>query len=180
MKGDDNILVTLVLVFAPFSLTAFGGGVSILSAIQYQVVDVYRWLSGDDFLALFAISRAAPGPGSMLATLIGWQVAGLAGAAVATLAMFLPSSLLCVLVASVWRKFRGRAFMVKLERAIAPIGAGLMMAGIVGIGELVSTGPALLLISLSASVLCFVAPSVHPLLVIALGAVGNLMVLLAL
>jgi chromate transporter len=179
MQDDDNnILLTLFLVFAPFSLTAFGGGVSVLSAIQYQVVDVYHWLTGDEFLALFAISRAAPGPGSMLATLIGWEVAGLSGAAVATLAMFVPSSLLCVLVAAMWHRFRAKAFMAKLERAVAPIGAGLMAAGIVSIGELVSVGPALILISVAASILCMAIPSIHPLIVIGLGAVANVSLLL--
>lgn len=178
MQEDDNILITIFLLFAPFSLTAFGGGMAIMSAIQHQVVDVYRWVSGDDFLALFAISRASPGPGAMLTTLIGWKVAGLSGAIVATIAMFVPSSLLCVAIAAMWQRFRGRTYMVKLEHAVAPIGAGLMMAGVVGIGELVSTGPALIAISLVAATLCMTFPTIQPLLVIGLGAVANLAVLL--
>src|SRR6476620_3809519 len=96
----DNPLLALTLVFVPFSLTAFGGGMSVVSGIEQQAVGVHGWLTSTEFLNLFAISRAAPGPGSMLTTLIGWHVAGWMGALVATAAMFLPSSLLCVAFAS--------------------------------------------------------------------------------
>jgi chromate transporter len=61
-QDDNNILPALFLVFAPLSLTAFGGGISVISEMQHQAVDVYRWVSGGEFLALFAISRGAPGP----------------------------------------------------------------------------------------------------------------------
>ena len=44
---------------------------------------------------MFAIARVTPGPGSMITTLIGWKVAGLPGALVATLALFVPACMVC-------------------------------------------------------------------------------------
>ncbi|MGH7004042.1 MAG: chromate transporter, partial [Alphaproteobacteria bacterium] len=91
-------LVTIALVFIPFSLTSIGGGGAIVAGIQHETVVVHAWLNSRDFLDVFAVSRAAPGPGMMLATVIGWKVAGWLGALVATLALFIPSSLLCYCV----------------------------------------------------------------------------------
>ena len=63
-----------------------------------------------EFIDLFALSRAAPGPVSMLITLIGWKVAGLPGASVATAALFGPSSVLCYVLARIWNAYRGKAW----------------------------------------------------------------------
>lgn len=175
----DEPLLTLFLVFAPFSLTAFGGGVSVISAIQHQVVDVYRWVTADEFLSFFAISRAAPGPGSMLTTLLGWKVAGVPGAAVATIAMFVPSSILCVAVAMIFRRFRGKSWLNTLEAAVAPIGAGLLIAGVIGLGELMAGSYVLIPIALASSAICLFRPTVHPLLLIAGGATANLAAVMA-
>ena len=113
----------LVAVFVPFSLTSIGGGPSVFAGIQHQAVDVHHWASAREFVDLFAISRAAPGPGSMLVTLIGWKVAGWWGALVATLALFVPSSLLCYGVARVWNRHRGKRWHTALEQGLAPVGA---------------------------------------------------------
>src|SRR4051812_18951794 len=72
----SNPYLALIAVFVPFSLTSIGGGPSVFAGIQHQAVDVYHWVSAREFVDLFAISRAAPGPGSMLVMLIGWKVAG--------------------------------------------------------------------------------------------------------
>src|SRR5665213_1113220 len=98
----SNPLLTLIFLFVPLSLLSVGGGASILAPLQHETIEVRHWLTQRDFIDLFAISRAAPGPGSMLVTLIGWKVAGWSGALLASLAFFLPSSLLCYGVASLW------------------------------------------------------------------------------
>ena len=77
----------------------------------------------------------------MLATLIGFKVAGLAGAAVATLALFVPSSVICFLVARVWNRYRGRTWHRAFESGLAPIGAGLLFSGVIAILRLGVTGP---------------------------------------
>ena len=57
------------------SIATIGGGQAIIADIQRQVVDVHHWMTAAQFVNDFAIARMAPG-GSLLATLIGWQVAG--------------------------------------------------------------------------------------------------------
>ena len=105
------------------SFLAVGGGASILAPIHHQVVEVYGWISQREFVDMFAISRAAPGPGSMLVTLIGWKMAGWPGAVVASLGIFIPSSLLCYGVAKAWNKARGTRVHAALEQGLTPIAA---------------------------------------------------------
>src|SRR2546430_17714463 len=92
MPDDLRTLLALALAFAPLSLLSIGGGASLLAEIEHQSVSVHAWTTEREFANLFAISRAAPGPGTMLSTLIGWKVAGLAGAFTATIAPLLSSS----------------------------------------------------------------------------------------
>jgi chromate transporter len=124
----------------PFSLISIGRGPSILAGIQHQSVDVYHWINEREFVELFAVARASPGPGSMLVTLLGWKVAGWTGAVIATLALFIPSSLLCYGVAKVWGHYRGRDWHTALENGFAPVGAGLILAGVFAIFRVAGAG----------------------------------------
>ena len=128
-EGAGGSLIALGLVFAPLSLLSFGGGNAVIADIAQQSIAVYHWTSEREFADLFALSRAAPGPGSMLATLIGWRVAGIPGALVATIAFYLPSALLVFGAARMWRRWRGSLWHGAIERGLAPIAAGLFLSG---------------------------------------------------
>ncbi|HXM71201.1 MAG TPA: chromate transporter, partial [Thermoanaerobaculia bacterium] len=84
----------IAATFASLSLVAIGGANAIMPDIHHRIVDVLGWMNDTTFANLFAIAQTAPGPNVLIVSLIGWHVAGLAGLAVATLAMILPSSLL--------------------------------------------------------------------------------------
>ena len=62
-----------------------------MSDVQRQVIHVHHWVTPQQFTDIYAISRMTPGPGSLLVTLIGWHVAGPAGAAITTFAIFAPT-----------------------------------------------------------------------------------------
>ncbi|GAC1344659.1 MAG: hypothetical protein NVSMB18_22730 [Acetobacteraceae bacterium] len=126
MRG--NVLLMVLAVFAPLSLTTIGGGQGIVSEVHRQAVIQQGWMPDQQFLDDFALSRLAPGPGSLLVTLIGWQVAGVAGAVVASVAIFLPSSILLYLIARLWARYRGRPWQRAVERGLAPVAAGLILA----------------------------------------------------
>jgi len=123
-----EILVEIAVRFALLSLVAIGGINAILPEIHRVVVDVEGWMTSPEFAELFALAQLAPGPNAMVVALIGWKVAGLAGALVATLAACGPSSVACY-VAWHWadrlRHSSGRAIV---QRALAPIAIGLIMA----------------------------------------------------
>ncbi|MDE2583382.1 MAG: chromate transporter [Rhodospirillales bacterium] len=125
-----TVLLQLAGLFALLSVLAVGGGAGVIPEMQRAVVDVHHWMSGPQFLALFALSRSAPGPGSLIVVLIGQKAAGLAGGLVAGVAMFAPSSVLAYLVAKFWHRSGGSAagWQARVERALAPVAVGLTLA----------------------------------------------------
>lgn len=133
----DNLLLRLILVFAPLSLMSIGGGQAIIADIQHQTVDIYHWFSNQEFADMFAISRATPGPNTLIASLIGWHLGGLGGLLAATLAMYVPSSVLFVTATTYWHRHHASPWRRAIERGLAPIAVGLIFAGAVTIMEAV-------------------------------------------
>jgi chromate transporter len=105
----------------------------------------------------------------MLVTLIGWKVAGWWGALVATLALFVPSSLLCYGVARIWNRHRGKLWHTALEQGLAPIGAGLLLAGVVAIFRVSGAGLAAWVVAIASAAVLAWRPRVHPLMLLAAG-----------
>jgi len=122
------VLAQIAALFAMLSLLAFGGGAGVIPEMQRAVVDVHHWMTGPQFLALFALSRAAPGPGSLLVVLIGQKAAGFLGGLVAGVAMFGPSSVLAYLAATFWLRGGAEGWRGRVSRALAPIAVGLTLA----------------------------------------------------
>lgn len=132
---DDNRLLGLILVFAPLSILSFGGGQAIIADMQHQTVDVWGWLTANQFSDLFAISRAAPGPSTLIAALIGYQIAGFAGSIIATLAIYIPSSIVVYYATSWWQNHPDSRLKRSFERGLGPVAIGLLFAGALAIIE---------------------------------------------
>jgi chromate transporter len=166
---EDN-LFALVAVFVPFSLLSIGGGSAIIAGIQHEAVNVHGWITSREFIDLFAISRAAPGPGTMLATLIGWKVAGWPGAFAATLALFLPSSLLCYAVLKITNAHKTKKWHKALREGLAPVGVGLIVAGVISIFRLSGGGLIAAAIAVASTMILTWVPRFPTLGVLVLGA----------
>ncbi|TMH22061.1 MAG: chromate transporter, partial [Betaproteobacteria bacterium] len=72
--------------------------------------------------------QAAPGPNVLIVSLIGWKVAGVLGGIVALLAMSGPSSVLTYGVAHVWERWRDAPWRIAIQRGLAPVTVGLILA----------------------------------------------------
>jgi chromate transporter len=107
----------------------------------------------------------------MLVTVLGWKVAGWTGAVVATLAFFVPSSLLCYGVSRIWSRYRGRTWHTALENGLAPIGAGLILAGVFVIFRLMGAGVLSWLVGGASAAVLARWPRLNPLLLLLAGAV---------
>jgi chromate transporter len=168
VKSED--LLGLLAVFAPFSLVAIGGGASVFGPLQHEAVDVRHWVTAGDFVDLFAVARAAPGPATMIATLIGWRVDGLLGALIATAAMFVPSSLLCFGVSKIWNAYRGRPWHTALEQGLAPVAAGLIFAGGLAVFQMTGAGVIGAVVAAASLLVLVFRPKIHPFVPLAGGA----------
>jgi chromate transporter len=137
----ENRLLGLLVAFVPLSLLSFGGGQAVIADMQYQMVDAHGYLSNQQFSDLFAVSRAAPGPSSLIVALIGYQIAGFWGALLSCLAIFLPSSLLVYFIASWWQRHRTSPLKIAIERGLAPVAVGLIFAGALAVLHAAHVGP---------------------------------------
>lgn len=125
---NGSVLTQLAIDFASLSLLAVGGANSLLPEIHRNVVEVHGWMTSTQFAELYAIAQASPGPNVLVVTLIGWKVAGLAGAAVTTAAMCTPACLLAFAVARIWDRFHGAPWRTAVQNGLAPITVALMLA----------------------------------------------------
>jgi len=122
------VLWEVTAQFLTLSLLSIGGANAVLPEIHLRVVETKQWMTDADFAQLFALSQAAPGPNVLIVSLIGWKVAGVLGGIVAMLAMSGPSSFLTYAVAHAWERFRDAPWRIALQRALAPVTVGLILA----------------------------------------------------
>jgi chromate transporter len=164
-----SAVLEIVLQFCVLSLLAFGGINALLPEIHRIAVDNHHWMNDATFAHLFAIAQAAPGPNFLIVTLIGWHVAGLAGALAATFAICAPSSLLVFVFAHFWERASHSPRRHAIQLGVAPLAVGLVLAS----GWLISLAaneswPAFALTSVT--VVIVLSGRIHPLWVIAAGA----------
>ena len=165
-----DVLWDLASALIPLSFGTIGGGAGAVADIHRVVVESHGWLTNAAFVNAYAISRLAPGPGSLFVTLIGWQIAGLPGAIVATLALFLPTSILIAGVASVWSRYRGARLLSALEAGLRPVAAGLILAAVFILLQALNGGWFARALAL-ASAGILMRTRINPILLIASGAV---------
>ncbi len=165
----NDTLTALALIFSQLSIVAFGGGNTTLPEMHRQVVEVHHWMTSSEFAALYALAQAAPGPNLMVAPLIGWQVAGLAGLLVTALAIFGPSSVLTVVALHVWRHFKNSPWQRAVQAGLVPISTGLVAASATIITRAVDHAWIFAALT-AASATVLLRFRVHPLWMLALGA----------
>jgi len=85
-------------------------------------------MSSDTFTHLFAVAQSAPGPNVLVASIIGWHVAGVAGLLIATIGMVLPASVLAFAVGRVISHYTHRREYKLVQDAVVPVAIGLIIA----------------------------------------------------
>ena len=128
MNQDGNPLLTLAWTFGIMSLFAVGGANSAIPEMHRVAVDVHHWLTDKQFADVFAIAQLSPGPNVLIVTLIGYSVAGILGALVATLAMCVPTAVLALIVSRFLIRSSQSRWPSIIQAALVPLSIGLMGA----------------------------------------------------
>ena len=87
-------LLRLFAFFIKIGSVVFGSGYVLLAFLHADLVDHWHWLTTTQLLDAIAIGQVTPGPVFTTATFIGYLLAGLPGALIATAGIFLPSFIL--------------------------------------------------------------------------------------
>jgi chromate transporter len=128
MNQDGNPILTLAWTFGVMSLFAVGGANSAIPEMHRVAVDVQHWMSDRQFTDVFAIAQMSPGPNVLIVTLIGYSVAGIAGALVATISMCVPTAILAYGVSRLLTRSSHSRWPAIIQAALVPLSIGLMGA----------------------------------------------------
>jgi len=97
----------IFLSFLKIGLVGFGGGLAVIAQIRALVVHKRRWFTDHEFAEAFALAQSLPGTNAgNAATYIGYRLRGWRGAVVAMSAFILPSMLMMILLAILYRHLR--------------------------------------------------------------------------
>ncbi len=170
----DNVYLALLLNFMLLSLMAVGGANVLLPEMHQFAVESRGWITAKEFPELFALAQAAPGPNVLFVSVIGWKAAGVIGAGVAMFGICAPSTVLTLFVAHYLERFRAAPWRIALQKALAPVAAGLITTS--GILLVRGAGQSALALVVSAGVvLISMRYNPNPLWFIAGGAVLGLL-----
>jgi len=168
-----GLLAQIARVFALLSVVSIGGANAVLPEIRRQVVVVQGWMSDAAFANLFAISHAAPGPNIIMVSLIGWQLAGLAGLLVATLAIMIPSCTLAFIAGRVIARWSERRWTKLLREGLVPLALGLILASGLSMMRVADHNTLTTIISLATAAFVILSRR-NPLWAIVAGAAANI------
>jgi chromate transporter len=107
---------------------AVGGPSTILPEIHRYVVEVQQVMTSTQFAEIYTLAQVAPGPNVMYVTLMGWHLAGWAGAAATTIPLLVPTTTLTLLVGHLNERHPNAPIGRAIRRGLTPITIGLMFA----------------------------------------------------
>lgn len=118
----------LFVHFLTLSLLSVGGAMSTAPEMHRYLVADRGWLGDGDFTTAIALAQAAPGPNVLFVPVLGFQIAGIVGAAAALVGILLPSTLLSLGVSRWGSKRRDTPFVRAFTAGLAPVTVGLMFS----------------------------------------------------
>ncbi len=96
----------LIYVFTKIGAFTFGGGYAMLPLLQKEIVDNKHWATEEELMDYFAVGQCTPGVIAVnTATFIGYNLKGIPGGIIATLAVIFPSIVIILLIASLLNNF---------------------------------------------------------------------------
>ena len=101
-----KLYLDIIFTFIKIQLLSFGGGHASIPIVQYEIVDIKNWMSVKEFSDLLAMDEITPGPLAInCATFVGKHLAGIPGSLAATLGCIIPSCILALLFARLYKKY---------------------------------------------------------------------------
>jgi chromate transporter len=124
--ADAPGLAGLATFFLEVGALTVGGGLAMIAFIQARVVEQLYWLTAQEFIDGLALGQFTPGPILMVAAYVGYKVAGVAGAAVAAGAAFLPSFVMMLAILPAFDRVRTYTWTRAVLKGMSPAVIGLL------------------------------------------------------
>ena len=123
-----NVLLQLFFEFFKIGLFAFGGG---LAAVPFlaEISNKYGWYTLDQLATMIAVSESTPGPiGINMATYVGFEVGGVLGSALTTLAIAIPSLIIVCIIANCLKRFQDSILVKQIFSGLKPAAVAFIVA----------------------------------------------------
>jgi chromate transporter len=134
-SGDaGNTLLQILLFFTKAGAFVFGSGLAIVPFLNQGVVQQNGWLTEHQFLDAVAVAMITPGPVVITVAFIGYLVAGIAGATMAALGIFLPVYILTILPAPWFKRHRDNAQLRAFVQGATAAATGAIAGAVVVLG----------------------------------------------
>ena len=135
LAGNDNILLQILLFFTKAGAFVFGSGLAIVPFLQQGVVHDFGWLNDRQFLDAVAVALITPGPVVITVAFIGYLVAGVAGAAVAAVGIFLPVYVFTIIPAPWFRRHRDNPQLRAFVGGATAAASGAIAGAVIVLGQ---------------------------------------------
>jgi chromate transporter len=165
-------LTALSLFFLKAGAFVFGSGLAIVPFLYGGVVVDHQWLTETQFLDAVAIAMITPGPVVITAAFIGYLVAGLPGAVVAALAVFIPPYLTVIAGAPHYRRIAGNRQVKAFVQGVTAAAVGAIAGAAWILGTRAITDLPTAAIAGVTLALLQVRTIPEPLLIVAAGIIG--------
>ena len=132
---DASLLTQIGLFFAHAGAFVFGSGLAIIPFLYGGVVTEYHWLTEKQFVDAVAVAMITPGPVVITVGFIGYLVAGLPGACVASIATFLPCYLFTIIPAPYFKKYGKVPGVVAFVDGITAAAIGAITGAVIVIAQ---------------------------------------------
>jgi len=166
-----STLLKLLLSFMKIGAFSFGGGYAMIPLITREIVRVHKWLDITEFIDVIAISQGTPGPIAInSATYVGFKVCGIAGSAMATTGVVLPSFIIMMILGRLFLKYREMPVVKDMLSGIRPVVVALIFAAALSVFSSSVTGilPGVVAVAVIIGILVF---DIDPILLLALSGV---------
>lgn len=131
------IYLELFITFLTIGAFTFGGGYAMLPLIQNAVLE-HGWLTESDIVNFIAVSESTPGPFAInIATYVGMETGGILGAVCATLGVVVPSFVIILVVAKIYKQFQESKAVKGCMTGLRPTVIGLIAGAVLTIGQTV-------------------------------------------
>ncbi|MEO0377638.1 MAG: chromate transporter, partial [Cyanobacteria bacterium P01_A01_bin.17] len=120
LERTNDFRWLLVAFFLRVGSFIFGGGLVIIPPLEFEVVERLQWLNQAEFINGVAIGQLSPGPVVLTAAFVGYKVAGVLGAFVASVAIFTPSFAFIMLASPILLRLRQNAWVQAFFKGVMP------------------------------------------------------------
>lgn len=133
---DWKMLGELYFAFLRIGALTFGGGLTMLPMLKYELVEKKNWISEEELIDCYAIGQCTPGIIAInTATFVGYKKQGISGGVISTLGMVTPSVVIITAVAAFLQNFMDNVWLQHALMGVRGVVCALMLNTVINLAK---------------------------------------------